>query len=157
VYRKTVGGDKPLWEKIYETKTDTTSFYIDDKITLGTKYLYTLVAIDKSGLESPPSPPLSIDIIKNLVKPAVKGLYTTVDRENKLIQLFWRYKEPSVQEFLIYKKKKGQTYSLFRTARVDEKQLIDIELSPNTTYYYGIKAIFNDGSVSKWVEIEVVY
>ena len=157
VYRKTVGNNDALWEKIYETKTDTTSFFIDDKITLGTKYLYTMVAVDKSGLESPPSPPLSIDIIKNLVKPVIKGLYATVDRENKLIRLFWRYKEIGVQEFLIYKKKKGQTFALFRTARANEKQLIDIELSPNTTYYYGIKAIFNDGSVSKWVEIEVVY
>jgi len=155
VYRTV--GDNDKWEKIYETKTDTTSHYTDSTIIPGTNYVYTLVAVDKSGLESPPSTPLSIDIIKQLVKPEVKGLYTTIDRENKLIQLFWRYKETGVQEFLIYKKKKDETFVLFRIANPDEKQLIDIELHPNTTYHYGIKAIFKNGSTSKWTEIEVVY
>ncbi len=157
VYRKTIGEENTLWKKIYETKTDTTTLYIDKDLTKGVKYIYTMVAIDTSGLESPPSPPLSIDIIENLVKPAIKGLYANVDRENKQIHLFWRYNEPNVEEVLIYKKKKGETYSLFRTATAVEKQLIDIELNPNTTYYYGAKAIFKDGSISKWTEIEVVY
>lgn len=157
VYRKTVNAENDLWEKVFETKTDTTALYIDKTINPGVKYLYTMVAIDESGLESPPSPPLSIDVIQSLVKPAVKGLYANVDRRNKQIQLFWRYKEENVQEYLIYKKKKGQAFSLFRTARTGENQLIDIELNPNTTYYYGIKAVFKDGSVSKWAEIEVVY
>ena len=157
VYRKRVGESTNLWEKVYETKTDTASYFIDTKIEPGIKYLYTMVALDKSGLESPPSPPLSIDVIKSLVKPAVKNLYASVDRENKLINLFWNYKESNVREFLIYKKKKDETYSLFRTANSNEKQLIDDELNPNSTYYYGIKAVFNDGSVSAWIEIEVKY
>ncbi len=155
VYRTVVDNDK--WEKVFETKTDTTSQYTDSNTIPGTNYLYTLVAVDKSGLESQPSPPLAINVINKLVKPEVKGLYTIIDRENKQIHLFWRYNEDNVQEFLIYKKKKDETYVLFRNANLDEKQLIDIELHPNTTYHYGIKAIFKDGSTSKWTEIEVVY
>jgi len=93
----------------------------------------------------------------SLVKPPVKGLYANVDRENKQLQLFWRYKEPNVQEFLIYKKKKGKQYSLFGAAKPDERNLIDVMLNPNTTYSYGVKVIFKDGSVSKWVEIEITY
>jgi len=157
VYRKTRGSDNTVWEKIYETNKDTAAFYIDDNIALGEGYLYTLVAVDDSGLESPPSPPLSINIIKDLLLPKVKGLYAAVDRENKLIRLFWRYKESNVQEFLIYKKRKGENYGLFRTANPDEKQLIDMVLSPNTIYSYGIKAIFKDGRVSKWEEVLVEY
>ncbi len=157
IYRKTIDEENTLWEKIYETKADTTSFYLDKKIEKGKKYYYTLVAIDNSRLESPPSPPLAIDVIKILVKPAVKGLYANVDRENKQIHLFWRYKEDNVEEFLIYKKKNKGVFTLFRTATADEKQLIDNELSPNTNYSYGIKAIFKDGSVSKWVETTVSY
>ena len=157
IYRKTIGGENTLWQKIYETKTDTTSFYIDKNIEKGKKYHYTLVAIDQSGLESPPSPPLAIDVIKTLLRPSIKGLYANVDREQKQIHLFWRYKEDNVEEFLIYKKKKDGVYTLFRTATANEKQLIDDELSPNTTYSYGIKAIFKNGSVSKWVETKVVY
>jgi len=155
VYRAIAETDQ--WEKVFETKTDTTSHFTDVKINSGTNYLYTLVAVDKSGLESPPSPPVFINTIGGLVRPAVKGLYANIDRENKQIHLYWRYNEENLQEFLIYKKKKGNTYALFRTANPDEKQLIDIELKPNTTYYYGIKAVFNDGNVSKWKEIEVVY
>ncbi len=157
IYRKASNSNNELWEKVYETKSDTTAYYKDVKINPGIKYVYTLVAIDKSGLESPPSPPLAIAVIKTLVKPEVKGLYANVNREEKQINLFWRYNETNVQEFLIYKKKKGQQFTLFRTARPNEQQLIDIELSPNTTYYYGIKAIFKDGTVSKWNEIEVIY
>ncbi|QCX40673.1 hypothetical protein FF125_20330 [Aureibaculum algae] len=155
IYRTMANTDK--WEKIYETETDTTSFFIDDKITPGSNYLYTMIAVDNSGLESPPSPPLSIKMIKELAKPEVKGLYATIDRDNKQIQLFWRYNEADVFEFLIYKKKKDGTYTLFRTATAAEKELVDVELNPNTTYYYGIKAVFKDGSVSKWSEIEVKY
>ncbi|MDH3323592.1 MAG: hypothetical protein OEM04_11415, partial [Flavobacteriaceae bacterium] len=157
VYRKEAGIADAYWEKIYETKTDTTAYFVDGNLNPGTKYLYTLVAIDQAGLESPPSPPLTIDLIKNLLKPAVKGLYTTVDREHKLLHLFWKYNSPDVHEFLIYKKKNSQAFSLFRTAKPEEKQLIDMALHPNTTYHYGIKAIFKDGSMSQWAEIEVVY
>lgn len=155
IYRTIADNDQ--WEKVFETKNDTASQYTDVTIIPGANYLYTLVAVDKSGLESPPSPPLAINSIDALVKPAVKGLYANINRENKQINLFWRYNEANVQEFLIYKKKKGITYGLFRTAKADEKQLIDVNLNPNTTYYYGIKAVFNNGSISKWVEIEVVY
>lgn len=155
IYRTEAG--KNQWEKIFETKTDTIAHFKDVELIPGTNYLYTLVAIDGSGLESPPSPPLSVETPDALVKPSVKGLYANIDRENKQINLFWRYNEPNVQEFLIFKKKKGNTYALFRTADADEQQLIDNELNPNTTYYYGLKAVFKDGSVSKWTELEVVY
>ena len=157
LYRKIMGNGSDLWEKIYETETDTTAYYLDTKIEPGGNYYYTLVAVDQSGLESPPSPPLALDVVGTLLRPAVKGLYTRADRDNKLIRLYWRYKESDVLEFLIYKKKKGGKFILFRTAGVDDRQLIDNELDINTIYDYGIKAVFKDGSTSKWNEVEVEY
>ncbi|MCB0475675.1 MAG: hypothetical protein KDC69_08360, partial [Flavobacteriaceae bacterium] len=157
LYRKIMGNGSDLWEKIYEAETDTTAYYLDTKIEPGGNYYYTLVAVDQSGLESPPSPPLAIDVVGTMLRPAVKGLYAQVDRDNKLIRLYWRYKEPDVLEFLIYKKKKGGKFTLFRTTGTDDRQLEDYELDINTVYDYGIKAVFKDSSISKWNEVEVEY
>ena len=158
VYRKSVTGESTdVWEKIYETVNDTISIFEDKKVIPGTKYLYTMVAIDKSGLESNPSPPLSINVMGQLVKPGVKGLYASVDRENKFVNLSWRFNEPNAEELLLYKKEKEGEYILYKTLNPSQKQFVDQGLNPNTTYLYALKVVFNDGNVGKWEEIEVVY
>lgn len=158
IYRKNVTNENTdIWEKVFETTSDTLSVYEDKNTSPGNKYLYTLVALDETGLESNPSPPLSINVMSQLVKPGVKGLYANIDRENKFVNISWRFNEPNAQELLLYKKEKDGDYILYRTLDAGQKQFIDKNLYPNTTYMYALKIVFNDGNVSKWEEIEVKY
>lgn len=157
IYRKTLAGQSAdIWEKVYET-TDTIASYVDKNTVPGSKYLYTLVSVDNSGLESNPSPPLAIEVMNTLLKEGIKGVYASIDRENKFVTLTWRITEPDIQEILLYKKEKEQPYVLYKTLNADQKQFTDQALYPSTTYKYALKAIFNDGTVSEWQEIEVVY
>lgn len=158
IYRKQISDTEQIaWENIFETEDLTINEFIDSAISPENKYVYTIVAIDTSGLESEPSPPISATTLPELVKPEIKGLYADVNRELSEIRLSWRYKEPNVQEFQIFKKEIGKEYGLLTTLPPSRKQFLDQQLYPNTTYGYGIKAIFIDGTVSGWSEIEVTF
>lgn len=158
LYRKQISDSEQVdWENIYEIDDVSIHEFVDEKTSPDNKYLYTIVAIDASGLESEPSPPLSANTLPELVKPEIKGLYADVNRELGEIRLSWRYKEPNVQEIQIFKKETGKEFSLLTTLTPNLKQYLDQQLSPNTTYSYGIKAVFVDGAVSEWSEIEVTY
>ncbi|TPN89255.1 fibronectin type III domain-containing protein [Aquimarina algicola] len=145
------------WKKVFETKIDSVTNFIDDKTNSGKKYNYTLITVDQSGLESPPSPMITLDLPGKLVKPGVKGLYATVDRENKFIQLTWRLNPEKVVELQIYRKTAEVPFTLYKRIAPSERGWIDQNLVPNTTYTYAFKVIFDDGSISEWKEIEIVY
>ena len=158
IYRKQIlDSEQNEWENIYETDDSTIVEFVDEKTNPDSKYFYTIIAIDNSGLESEPSPPISASTMPELIKPEIKGLYANVDRQLGEIRLSWRYKEPNVQEIQIYKKEIGKEFGLLTTLPPNRKQFLDQQLSPNTTYSYGVKVIFTDGAVSEWSEIEVVY
>ena len=145
------------WKKIYETTLDSITSFKDTEITPGKKYRYTLITVDQGGLESEPAPPIILDMPGKLLKPAVKGLYATVDRENKFIQLTWRLKPQNIVEIQVYRKTELAPFTLYKRLDPSNKGWIDQYLTLNTTYTYAIKAIYNDGTVSKWNEIEVKY
>ena len=92
------------WKKVYEATVDSITTFTDTKINPGKKYSYTLITVDKGGLESEPTPPIIIDMPGKLLKPGVKGLYATVDRENKFIQLTWRLKPENIVEVQLFRK-----------------------------------------------------
>ncbi|EZH71424.1 hypothetical protein ATO12_07450 [Aquimarina atlantica] len=158
VYRKNVTDSVTQpWEKIYETSVDSITSFTDTKANPGRKYRYTLITVDRSGLESEPTPPIVINMPGKLIQPGVKGLYATVDRERKFVQLTWRFKEESAIEIQVYRKSLEDSYTLYKRLAPEDKRWIDQNLTPNTTYTYAFKAVFNDGSVSEWKEIEVRY
>ncbi len=158
LYRKKISTTEQIdWENIYEIDDLNINEFIDEKVSPENKYVYTIVAIDANGLESDPSPPISASTLPNLIKPEIKGLYANVNRELGEIRLSWRYKEPNVHEIQIFKMEKGKEYGLLTTLPPNRKQYLDQRLSPNTIYRYGIRAVFTDGTVSEWSEIEVTY
>ena len=158
IYRKQVSNtEQNDWENIFENDDLTIREFVDEKSSPDIKYLYTIVAIDSAGLESEPAPPISANTLPELIKPEIKGLYARVNRELGEIRLSWRYKEPNVQEIQIFKKEVGKEFSLMTTLPPNRRKYLDQKLSPNITYSYGIKAVFTDGAVSEWSEIEVTY
>jgi len=158
IYRKLVSVDENTqWLSIFETTDHKLNSYTDASVTTNQKYIYTIIALNSAGIESEPSPPITITTERTLLRPTIKGFYANVDREAKFIQLSWRYNETNIEEIQLYKKDNESAYSLYQIFNAEKKQFIDTQLSPNTTFSYGIKAIFTDGSVSRWSEFEVKY
>lgn len=159
IYRKKQNIEQEtLWENIYETNDTVTSNYLDETVESNTKYIYTIVAVDQGNLESLPSPPIAVTTTQKLLRPEIKGLYANVDRENHFIELSWRYKELDIVEIQLFRKIGLESeFTLYETFTPQRKKFIDTSLVPNTIYAYGLKAIFNDGSISEWNEIDVKY
>ncbi|WP_146052758.1 fibronectin type III domain-containing protein [Aquimarina sp. I32.4] len=158
VYRKEAKDSiSQPWQKIFETSIDTVTSFIDGKVNPGKKYNYTLITIDQGGLESEPTPPILINMPGTLLQPGIKGLYATVDREQKFIQLTWRFTTTNAIEIQVYRKTKETPFILYKRLDPNDNRWIDQKLITNTSYTYAFKAIFNDGSISEWEEIEVKY
>ncbi len=158
VYRRDTTDSIPdRWQKVFETAVDSITGFTDSKANPGRKYSYTLITVDRGGLESEPTPQIILDLPGTLLQPGVKGLYANVDRENKFIDLTWRLKPDNVVEIQLYRKILEEQFILYQRLDSGDKRFIDNKLTPNTTYTYAFKAVFNDGSVSEWEEIEVKY
>ncbi len=158
MYRKRLDANKEtFWENIYETDDISTTVFTDTKLDPNTTYRYTITAINHTGLESPPSPPLSITTPKQLLRPKVKGLYAEVDRENKHIQLSWRYNDPDILEIQIFRKEANGDFLRYATLPKESKSFKDKKATPNTTYSYGIQVIFRNGDASDWNDTLIIY
>ncbi|AWX43040.1 hypothetical protein HME9304_00027 [Flagellimonas maritima] len=158
MYRKRLDANKEtLWENIYETDDISTTVFTDTKLDPNITYRYTITAINHTGLESPPSPPLSITTPKKLLRSKVKGLYAEVDRENKHIQLSWRYNDPDILEIQIFRKEANGDFLRYATLPTESKSFRDKKAIPNTTYSYGIRVIFRNGDASDWNETLIIY
>src|SRR5690606_29431475 len=70
VYKKVKGEETP-WALTYEAPLPINEFE-DSIVKPNITYLYTLVVVDESGLESPPITPLTITLPDNKVKPEIK-------------------------------------------------------------------------------------
>jgi len=158
IYRKKANDNAAvLWENIFETTDNELSSFLDTKTETNQKYLYTITAVSENLVESKPSPPISITTIPKLIRPGVKGLFAAVDRENKFIQLSWRINGNNISEIEIYRKNIESQYTKYATLKNDKRQFIDTKIKPNSTYSYGFKVVYNDGTLGEWQEIEVIY
>ncbi|WP_437395122.1 fibronectin type III domain-containing protein [Flagellimonas lutimaris] len=157
IYRKDPRSDNGLWENVYETEDVSITAFKDVKTEPNTTYSYTITAMNTAGLESKPSPVVSVATPQVLLKPKIKGFYAQVDRESKNITLTWRYNQPKVLEIHLYKKENESNYSIYKTFKPSTGQFVDTKLIPNSNYGYGIKAVFTDGSTSQWEELDIKY
>ncbi len=154
IYRKT--NDDKEWQLVLDTVEKVETFS-DENIEQGNMYSYTILAMDDSGLESLPSPSVSVVVPKTSPDEKVRGFYAQVDKANKAILLSWRFKGDDAAEFEIYKSKVGEKLRLLRVVPADAKRLYDYDLTINTEYQYAIRAIFKDGGVSKTEMKKVKY
>ncbi|MEW7290666.1 hypothetical protein [Aquimarina sp. 2304DJ70-9] len=155
VYRKEKGEDTP-WELVAETNLPDNSFK-DTTAKSGVVYLYTLVTIDESGLESEPVTPLVISLPDNKLKPEIDKFAALVNREEKKISLSWKYKANDVTEFALYKAEEEQKPTLYKVFNSNKNQFVDQNLRVNTKYTYLLQATFNSGAKSPIKKIEVQY
>ncbi len=154
LYRK----EGSVWKKITSQvhTADTLYKYADKESPEGKQRMYTVVAIDKSGLESDPSSPVAGAKITNPIKPAVVLSEPDVDRENKKIVLKWVYSQQGVNAYQVYRSKEGQPLKLHST--VTAAQFEDKQLNMNSIYIYRVVALFTSGAKSEFSkDIKVKY
>ncbi len=155
LYRKEKGVSTS-WELIGDLPLPQDS-YIDEKIIFNKTYLYTILTIDDSGLESEPIAPLKITISDDLPKPEITKFNGEVNRETKHIQLKWDYKESEVGEYVLYKAKEGKQPTMYKVFSVSTNSFIDKDLTINTKYTYLLQAVFKSGAKSPIKKIELNY
>ncbi len=158
LYRKHIDTNREtLWENIFETDDVSRDTFKDTDLEPNTTYSYTITTTNQTELESPPSPPLSITTLKQLLRPKVKGLFAEVDRENKYIQLSWRYNEQDVLEIQLFRKGEEGVFLRYATLSPELQSFRDEKVVPNTIYSYGIRGVFKDGELSEWDETIIKY
>ncbi|NMH85949.1 fibronectin type III domain-containing protein [Flavivirga algicola] len=155
IYRKEKGKAED-WQLIADKDISIKS-HADTYVKESTHYLYTLLTMDESGLESEPVRPISISTPTSKVKPEISRFTATTNRELKHILLSWNYREKGVTEMQLFKAKEGEQPTLYRVFENDEKQYLDSDLLINTSYTYLLQAVFDNGSRSKMTKEEIKY
>ncbi|WP_159090907.1 fibronectin type III domain-containing protein [Aquimarina aquimarini] len=155
VYRKEKGVDTP-WQLVTEADSPQDEF-TDTTARPGITYLYTLVTMDESGLESAPVAPLTISLPDNKTKPEIDKLTAVVNREEKQVAINWKYRATNVIEFLLYKAEVGKQPTLYKVFDKSQNRFIDKQLIVNTKYSYLLQAVFDSRAKSPIKKIEVEY
>ncbi|HEX8575101.1 MAG TPA: hypothetical protein VF677_02300, partial [Flavobacterium sp.] len=147
------------WKLINEIKDKKTVSFTDSNLTPKTEYYYTITATDDAGNESDPSEPLIASSIIEIVRPGIKSFDYAVDRNNKIIELYWSSKEKDVYEYELYKKKKDGNYILYKVIQYEKEKMsfLDSNINPGNVYLYSIRATFKDGTFSTFKEITITY
>jgi len=151
LYRK--ADNEQNWKPIQQYKSTTPEQYTDTEAQRGHSYTYTLVSKDSSNLESVPAQPVSIKLPNNPDELMVKTFNSYVDRNKHTIELFWTDNIKNVEEYQLYKKKKGEPATLWKVVKATEKSFTDDALTINTEYTYGIRIVIRTGEMSriKWL------
>ena len=140
--------DQKDWALILETKNKEEKFQ-DKNVKDGSLYKYAIFAKDDSNLVSNPSPGVNLLVPKYSVMPPVKGFFAQANKTTNTIDLSWEYSNNEVDSFEIYKASDKDALQLIQIVVGKTKRLSDPTITINTTYKYGIRAVFKDGRTSQ--------
>jgi len=155
IFRKDMNEEKSLWEKRFETKSDTT--FIDTKNLNSTQYSYTVIATDSTGLESEPANPIAINWKQSAPDINKIKFSSTANRELRFINLTWKVKNMEVLEYKLFRGTSENDLKLYKTLDGDSKSYNDVDLKINTTYYYGLQLLLSGNTQSAIVKSNVKY
>jgi hypothetical protein len=132
--------------------------YIDTSAITNVHYVYTVTAMKKNWQESSPSNELTA-FTKFQKQQATDLDYfnAVVDKQNKMLKLNWDDKLQNVQYYELYKGVTDKNISLWKTVQGDKHEVVDDNLSLNTTYLYVIRAILKNGKNTKNKTLKIKY
>lgn len=146
------------WKKVFSTKNTGISQYTDTGVAADKKYNYKLVAKDSSGLESKMGQELTLTTLPLNNRSGIVKIDAEVDREKKLLYLHWKIAEKlQVKSFEVFKGDEKEPLSLYKVLDGKSIDMLDNELTVNTKYKYGVRAVFADGHFSDIIIKEVIY
>ncbi len=155
VYRKEKGTKTP-WELIAEPVVAHNT-HLDSNTIPDKEYLYTLVSVDETGLESEPITPLSIKIPDYQKIIPARPLNAVVNREEQNIRLDWKYKNQNIKEIHLYKAKEDAPITLYKIFDTPINSYTDTQLKINTTYVYALRVIRESGTSTMEKKITITY
>ena len=151
LYRRTLS--HPQWTTLATfDSTLTVSAFQDTSAVPGRTYEYTLVAVDRTGLESTLAPTVQVAHIDYGIREAVTEFYSKVDRTAKQVELAWSYPTAKVERYLLFRQAAGQPLRLLKSVPGSRSTFQDRQLTVNTAYTYRIQAIYRDGGQSELSE-----
>lgn len=147
LYRKSSKDKGWVPIRIFHTM-DSVHTFVDSLVQDHELYAYTLIAVDKQGLESVPSKPVTqkASLRKNPVR--IEYVNAKVNRQEKFIEIQWAYPE-DVSGFRIYRGVRGSAMSLYKVlTNTKARNFKDTNVVTNTSYTYRVQAEFKDGALS---------
>jgi hypothetical protein len=122
--------------------------YIDKEVETGTKYYYSLQAIDDSDNKSEFAIPVMGKPYDTGVRPPVENLRIRKDKNDVI--LTWKYSNKNEQTmFLIYKQNKNGDLVQYKNT----KELFFTEKTDSNSIGYAVRVITKDGGKSKVSEL----
>ncbi|MEA5257938.1 hypothetical protein VB264_09080 [Arcicella aquatica] len=157
VYKKQIPNDAE-WIVVVENltkKTDTV--YTDKNVLAGKRYVYMVVATDRSGNKSV-SIPRIVDVPNSLAyMTEITSIKALANRSKKAIDINWEVKGENVSQFQIYRSVYPNALTSWNILSGDELATIDRSVEKLTKYRYAIRGVLSDGSVTKWITTDVEY
>ncbi|AWI33578.1 fibronectin type III domain-containing protein [Helicobacter apodemus] len=110
----------------------------------GQSYEYKILAIDKDGIPSLESPPVTGSTLQIPATP----LITYAQIENNAVILRWTPQDDRATEYIVYKKSSFFS-EILRYNKVLTPEFIDREITPGQKYDYSVSALDSNGLESK--------
>ncbi len=155
VYRKEQGGTTD-WELLSKIPLPL-NYYTDTSAATNTNYLYTLLTVDSSGLESAPINPITIRIPDNGKKQPIDKFLALANRELNKIDLNWKYKVPNVKTFKLYRGTETEAPTLYKILEGNTHSFMDTDLTVNTKYTYMLQGVLTTNATSPLKKIQIEY
>jgi fibronectin type 3 domain-containing protein len=156
LYRR--AGNNGTWEVLKTLGLVDSLAFLDQNVIASQLYEYKITAIDDAGLESPAAGVATIKALKAEGKTEIKKISAQADRQKKNIKLDWSYQQNGVTRFQIFRAIEGEPISLYKVMNAADREFTDQNVSFSTTYVYRIKALFSDGTESKFSEeIKIIF
>ncbi|MFC0183654.1 hypothetical protein ACFFJX_14270 [Pseudarcicella hirudinis] len=148
----------PLVANDFKLPSDTV--YLDKTVLGDTRYAYYLMAITADA-DTILSPPLILDIPGAILDKALSStnfdFKVSASRLNGQNELKWSLTGQSVTEYQLYRSANSNPVSSWKTVTGSDVSVNDREVQGNMLYKYSIRAVFTDGSMSSWKNVEVLF
>jgi len=152
IERKTEGGS---YAEVAQVAMDVTS-YSDNGLTASTLYYYRVRAANNIGNSDYSNEASATTQDPPLTAPnAPTGLTQNFDSTNWRVNLSWTDNSTNEEKFKIERKPDGGVYSEFAQTNADVANYADSTVSPNTTYWYRLRASNSVGDSAYSNEVSV--
>jgi uncharacterized protein len=157
IFKKLIPTDSE-WTIVVENLTqESDTVYVDKNVLAGKRYVYIVVAVDKSTNKSISTPRI-IDVPNSLAFAAeITSIKAYANRTKKAIDINWETKGENFSQFQIYRAIYPNSLASWNIMSGDELATVDRSVDKLVKYRYAIRGVLADGSVTRWITTDVEY
>ena len=157
IFKKLIPTDSE-WTIVVENLTqESDTIFVDKNVLAGKRYVYIVVAIDKSTNKSISTPRI-IDVPNSLAFAAeITSIKAYANRTKKAIDINWETKGENFSQFQIYRAIYPNSLASWNIMSGDELAAVDRSVDKLVKYRYAIRGVLSDGSVTRWITTDVEY